>query len=155
VSGAVKHDGAKPELALMSSAALNGLGIVLTYGAKKYAADNWRLGMRWRRLISAGLRHLLAFSDGEDIDPESGLPHLDHAACCLHFLSEYQKKHRGEDDRHVHVQHLPSKARKPRVRAATRKTKTAVQSLSRSRVAALPRQASKVQRARLSKVRRA
>jgi hypothetical protein len=46
------------------------------------------------------LRHVFAFARGEDIDPDSGLPHLDHAACCILFLSSYQKTGTGNDDRY-------------------------------------------------------
>lgn len=99
MSGALKFDSVKPRTDLMSPKALLGLAAVLEYGANKYEEDNWRKGTNWRRYIGAALRHLLAFTDGEDVDPESGLPHIDHAACCLHFLSEYQKTQNGEDDR--------------------------------------------------------
>lgn len=84
---------------LLSEVALEGLAEVLTFGARKYGPDNWRKGMEWRRLIGAALRHLMAFSRGEDVDPESGLPHIDHLACCAMFLSEYQKRKLGRDDR--------------------------------------------------------
>lgn len=94
-----KFDGEKVMMELLSEPAMEGLARVLTYGAKKYAADNWRQGMHWRRLIGAALRHLFEFMRGNDIDPESGLPHIDHALCCLMFLSEYQKREVGTDDR--------------------------------------------------------
>jgi hypothetical protein len=61
--------------------------------------DNWRRGMKWRRLIGAALRHLLAFSRGEDLDPETGLSHLAHLGCCTTFLLEYQLTGNGTDDR--------------------------------------------------------
>lgn len=98
---AVKFDTTKNPLDLLSPVALEGVGLVLAYGAQKYSAHNWRKGMAWSRLIGAALRHLLAFTRGENLDPESGLPHLDHAACCLMFLSEYQKARLGTDDRWV------------------------------------------------------
>lgn len=60
---------------------------------------NWELGMDWGRLVGAALRHVFAFVRGEDIDPESGLPHIDHALCCIAFLSAYQKRGVGVDDR--------------------------------------------------------
>lgn len=95
----VKHDSGKPRMDLLSEVAIEGLASVLAFGATKYSADNWRGGMAWRRCIAAAMRHLFAFSRGEDTDPESGLPHLDHALCCLMFLSEYQKRALGTDDR--------------------------------------------------------
>lgn len=95
----VKYDDTKLRFDLLSPAANAGLAAVLTYGATKYAARNWEKGMEWGRVYAALQRHLNAFWAGEDIDPESGLPHLDHAACCIHFLSHYQKLEVGEDDR--------------------------------------------------------
>lgn len=85
---AIKHDSSKPEMDLLSSKWLFGVAQVLTFGKKKYAAHNWRLGIESSRLLSALQRHLLAWNDGEDLDPETGLSHLYHASCCLMFLSE-------------------------------------------------------------------
>ncbi len=98
---ATKADSGKIRVDLLSTPAILGLAQVLTFGAKKYADDNWRSGggLAWRRVIGAAMRHLLAFSGGEDLDPESGLPHIDHLMCCAMFLSEYQKTGTGKDDR--------------------------------------------------------
>jgi len=97
---AVKADAGKAPISLIPRESIEGVAAVLGFGAKKYAAHNWRGGMQWSRLIDAALRHLTAFNDGEDTDPESGLPHLDHAACCLAFLTTYQKQGLGEDNRY-------------------------------------------------------
>ena len=60
---------------------------VLTYGAKKYAPDNWKSVPEGRtRYFAALCRHLFAWWRGEKIDPESGKPHLAHAGCCVLFL---------------------------------------------------------------------
>lgn len=60
---------------------------VLTYGAKKYAPDNWQKVEDWRkRYFAAAVRHLTAWFDGQKIDPESGHHHLAHAGCCVLFL---------------------------------------------------------------------
>lgn len=98
VSG-TKDDAGKPRMDLLPFDAVEGVARVLGYGAAKYAPRNWEKGMVWGRLIAAALRHLFAFALGEDRDPESGLPHLDHAACCILFLSAYQKRGVGTDDR--------------------------------------------------------
>lgn len=79
--------------------ALWALGAILTYGATKYEDRNWELGMRWGRIYAAALRHLLAWWAGEDFDKESGLPHLEHAFCCLAFLVTYARRGVGSDDR--------------------------------------------------------
>lgn len=97
---AVKHDTEKPRLDLLSSDALVGIAMVLSYGAKKYSAHNWRKGFDWSRNVGAAMRHISAFNGGEDIDPESGLPHVDMALCELMFLSEFQKTNTGNDDRY-------------------------------------------------------
>ncbi len=99
-SAGVKHDTGKPSMALLPGGPLLEIAKVLDFGAKKYAPDNWRGGMKWRRLISASLRHVYAFSEGQDLDPETQLSHLAHACCCLLFLLEYTKTHTEKDDRY-------------------------------------------------------
>lgn len=96
----VKYDGEKPRVDLLDPQALEGIAAVLAFGAKKYAADNWRGGISYRRLIGAALRHTFAIMRGEDIDPESGLPHVDHLGCCWMFLSNMMKTRPDLDDRY-------------------------------------------------------
>ena len=90
-TGGIKHDQDKLPLDLLDPAALEGLAKVLDFGAKKYAAHNWRGGLSWTRLIAAMLRHAFAIMRGELNDPESGLPHIDHVGCCWMFLSNMMK----------------------------------------------------------------
>lgn len=94
-----KYDQDKPPMALLDSDFLEEIASVLGFGASKYAADNWRNGISYRRLISAAYRHLGAINRGEDIDPESGLPHTGHLGCCIMFLSAMGKLHPELDDR--------------------------------------------------------
>lgn len=83
----VKHDSEKLRLDLLPWDALEPVARVLQFGAKKYDDDNWRkVPDQRRRYFAAALRHLSAWKRGEKIDPESGLPHLAHAACCVLFL---------------------------------------------------------------------
>ena len=96
----IKHDQEKPKLSLLSALWLLGVGQVLTLGAKKYSAHNWREGIEQSRLLSAALRHILAYQDGEDLDPETGLCHLYHASCCLMFAAELRITHPELDDRY-------------------------------------------------------
>lgn len=98
---ATKYDSEKPRLELISRKAIEGLASVLGFGAKKYAAHNWRGGFEYSRLIGAALRHINAFNDGEDLDPESSLSHIDHAQCMLMFLSDQIKRGTGLDDRYA------------------------------------------------------
>jgi len=71
----------------------------LGYGALKYAPHNWLKGFDWSQVLDSLQRHLDAFKEGEDIDAESGLPHLALAACNLAFLIEFFDKGKGNDDR--------------------------------------------------------
>jgi hypothetical protein len=99
-AGGLKHDQEKVQLELLSPTWLYGVGRVLTFGAKKYAAHNWRKGIQLSRLLGAALRHILSFLGGEDTDPESGLSHLYHASCCLMFASELHQTRPELDDRY-------------------------------------------------------
>lgn len=95
----LKFDTDKPRVDLLDPLALESLAKVLTFGAKKYAAHNWRGGISFSRLIGAALRHTFAILKGEDNDPESGLPHVDHLGCCWMFLSNMMKTRPDLDDR--------------------------------------------------------
>lgn len=96
---AVKNDGDKWRMSLMSCIMIREVGRVLEFGARKYAIHNWRKGFNWTRLFDACQRHLIAWMAGESIDPESKLPHLAHAICNLMFLLEFQFTGKGVDDR--------------------------------------------------------
>lgn len=92
----------KPPLSLVPRALLYACGRALGFGANKYAANNWRRGMAWSSPLSGLLRHIVAWSEGEDNDEESGLSHLDHAAACLAFLT-----HMETDARYKHLDDRP------------------------------------------------
>lgn len=85
-NGGVKYDGDKVRMDLLDAYAIEQLSAVLTFGATKYAAHNWRKGIAKSRLIAAAFRHLFAYLRGEDKDPETGLSHAAHAMCCCMFL---------------------------------------------------------------------
>ena len=82
-----KYDQGKNRLDLLNVLALTELGRVLTYGAKKYSPENWKLvdGL-YRRYYGALLRHLFAWWSGEKLDQETKISHLAHAAACIMFL---------------------------------------------------------------------
>ena len=94
-----KDDGGKLRMDLLAPEAIKGVAEVLTYGAAKYDDRNWEAGIRWGRVFAALMRHLWKWWGGEDFDEESGLHHLDHAACCLHFLQTYRHTKKSFDDR--------------------------------------------------------
>jgi hypothetical protein len=76
-----------------------GLAEVMTKGAEKYEARNWEKGMEWSKCYASLLRHTLKFWSGEDIDPESGLPHAYHIAWNALALYTYSQTHPEYDDR--------------------------------------------------------
>ena len=96
----IKHDTGKPQLELLPTRALTEVGKVMTFGAKKYAPNNWRGGFAWTRILGSTLRHLFAWAGGEDVDPETGLSHLSHAATNVLFLIEMEQTNTGTDDRY-------------------------------------------------------
>lgn len=97
--GGKKFDGDKVRMELLPPEFLTATAEVLTFGAKKYDDRNWELGMKWSRVFGALMRHMWAWWKGEDKDPETGLSHLHHAACCIAFLIAYEERKVGEDDR--------------------------------------------------------
>lgn len=96
----VKHDQEKPRMDLLDPSFLEETAKVLGFGASKYAAHNWRGGINYSRLIAATYRHLGAINRGEDIDPESGLPHTGHLGCCIMFLNWMMTNRKDLDDRY-------------------------------------------------------
>lgn len=89
ITPGAKHDQGKPRYDLIPSKSLREIAEVLTFGAEKYAPDNWKTVSEPKaRYYSALLRHLGAWLDGEINDTESGKPHLAHALCYLVFLNE-------------------------------------------------------------------
>ena len=95
-----KDDEGKPMLSLIDRWFLWEFGRVLSFGASKYAADNWRKGLTVRRCLDAALRHITAFADGEDNDKESRLSHLGHAACSIMFAFCMWRDRPDLDDRY-------------------------------------------------------
>jgi hypothetical protein len=95
----VKNDSEKPAAHLLPPLALMEVAKVLAFGAKKYSPNGWRKIDNRSRYAGAIQRHLLQYQSGEDIDPESGLPHLAHLACSALFLLEAHVAGLGKDDR--------------------------------------------------------
>lgn len=87
----IKYDSAKPKMNLLPPKAIVEVAKVLTFGAEKYDAENWRkLDDLQNRYTAGALRHIFAHMDGEKLDPETGLSHMAHALCCLLFKLEIE-----------------------------------------------------------------
>ena len=102
-TGGVK--GSKPErMDLIPWDAVKVISRVYNYGASKYedpdiGPHNWRRGYRWSLSYAALMRHITAWWEGEDNDPESGHSHLAHAAWHCLTLIWFTLHNKGKDDR--------------------------------------------------------
>ena len=97
-SEGVKYDREKPKMNLLPPKAIVEISKVLTFGASKYDAENWRkLDDLQNRYTAGALRHIFAHMDGEELDPETNLSHLAHAMCCLLFKLEIELEERSKE----------------------------------------------------------
>lgn len=87
----IKFDTGKPRYDLIPPSSMAGLAKVLTYGAKKYKPNNWKEVDSLDRYVAALYRHIEAWRQGEKVDSESGLLHLEHALTNVAFLLELDK----------------------------------------------------------------
>jgi hypothetical protein len=87
----MKYDAGKSPVDLIDPEFILGIGRVLAFGAKKYAPNGWKRGMAVAKVLAAVMRHTLARIAGEINDPETGLPHMHHAACELMFAAYYDR----------------------------------------------------------------
>ena len=86
-----KHDGGKLRYSLLPKGTITEVLKVLEFGAKKYAPDNWmKVDNAQTRYYDAALRHITAWHEGEKFDQETGVSHIAHALCCLHFLMWFE-----------------------------------------------------------------
>jgi len=93
-----KNDREKPNLAILFDTpdALSEVARVMSYGAEKYSRKNWDKVDDKERYVAATLRHLMAYANGESVDPESTLPHLAHAVTSLLFLLQVEHNKQKE-----------------------------------------------------------
>lgn len=83
-----------------TATALGCLGLL--DGALKYGRSNFRaIGVRASIYYDAARRHLDAWFEGENTDPDSGLPHHAHALACLAILVDAEAVGKLTDDRMV------------------------------------------------------
>jgi hypothetical protein len=106
-TGAKKDDTGKVDLTMIPYSALIQEAKGFMLGKEKYGRDNYRQGLAVSRVGGAALRHLLAYLNGEDKDPdpkaaELGLEttHLGNARCCIAMLIEMTALGTVIDDRY-------------------------------------------------------
>lgn len=98
---ASRYNTGKSPLSMILEArhAMEGMASVLDFGAKKYARGNWHKGLPHADICDSMLRHISAYLSGEDLDPESGKPHVDHIFTNAMFLAEGYRTHPELDNR--------------------------------------------------------
>ena len=75
-------------------------GVAMLEGARKYGRHNYRvIGVRGSVYYDAVMRHLGAWWEGEDIDPDSGISHVTKAIAGLVVLRDSMMRENWEDDR--------------------------------------------------------
>lgn len=106
VEGGIKFDENKTRYTLLYPPFIKEMADVLTYGQKKYPANNWT-GLAQDRLLNALYRHLLSISCGELIDGESGYSHYAHVAVNAMMLAALSKQ--GVDTNFQEIERLLKK----------------------------------------------
>lgn len=90
----------KAPMSTVSAAVLAELGVAMLEGAAKYGRHNYRaVGVRSSVYYDATMRHLFAWWEGEDLDPDSGLSHVTKAIAGLVVLRDAMLQSKVEDDR--------------------------------------------------------
>ena len=81
-------------------------------GLGKYGRDNWRAcGVLASVYVSAALRHINSWNEGEELDPDDGVPHLMGAITSLSILIDAQYTQTLTDDRKYRGAGIPEQAR--------------------------------------------
>lgn len=76
------------------------IGVAMLEGASKYGRHNFReVGVRASVYYDATIRHMFAWWEGEDIDPDSRLSHITKAISSLVVLRDSMIRGNWEDDR--------------------------------------------------------
>jgi hypothetical protein len=96
-----KDDSGKDPWHLLPFDAIRAAVKVPAFSVGRYGARNWERGMAWSRCYAALLRHLTAWWEGERSDPDTGYSHLWHALCCCMFLTAFEIRGIGTDDRPI------------------------------------------------------
>lgn len=90
----------KAPMWLLPPVALEQTAWVHKLGNDKYGPFNWRkTGVCATTYVSAIMRHLNAWRDGEDLDPESGISHIAHIATSCNILLDAAACGTLQDDR--------------------------------------------------------
>lgn len=90
----------KAPLSTVSAVVIAEMGVAMLEGACKYGRHNYRaVGVRASVYYDAIQRHINAWWEGQDLDPDSGMPHLVKALTAISVLRDAQIRGLCEDDR--------------------------------------------------------
>ena len=90
----------KMSMSVLPMQVIGEVSIALLEGALKYGRHNYRpMGVRTTVYVDATFRHLMAFMEGENIDPDSGLCHVTKAIASLVVLRDSMLTGNCVDDR--------------------------------------------------------
>lgn len=90
----------KPPIANVPLSVISEVGMALAEGQWKYGGYNWRvIGVRASVYWDATFRHLKAWWEGEDTDPDSQLSHVTKAISALTVLRDAMIQDNWTDDR--------------------------------------------------------
>jgi hypothetical protein len=90
----------KAPMSTVPATVLAELGVAMLEGATKYGRHNFRaIGVRGSVYYDGTMRHLMAWWEGEDIDPDSGLSHVTKAIASLTVLRDAMIQGKFTDDR--------------------------------------------------------
>lgn len=90
----------KAPMSTVSAAVLMEVGVAMLEGASKYGRHNYRAaGVRASVYYDALMRHAMAWWEGEDNDPDSGMSHITKAIATLVVLRDAMIQDKFTDDR--------------------------------------------------------
>lgn len=78
------------------------IGLAMLEGTAKYGRHNYRaVGVRASVYYDALMRHMMAWWEGEDLDPDTGVSHVTKAIACMVVLRDSMHQENWEDDRPI------------------------------------------------------
>jgi hypothetical protein len=90
----------KAPISVVPAPVIAEIGLGMLEGARKYGRHNYRVaGIRYSVYYDASMRHLMAWWEGQDADPDSGLSHITKALCTLVVLRDAMLSGKFTDDR--------------------------------------------------------
>jgi hypothetical protein len=99
----------KPPVSNVPLSVVAEIGLALAEGSHKYGGYNWRvIGVRASVYWNAAFRHIKAFWEGEDVDPDSQLSHITKAISALVVLRDAMIQENWNDDRPPRSKQTPA-----------------------------------------------